>query len=108
MGMRQRVDQLTQTMRDWRYRNAQDSFTRLNPTLDGVDRRHLIDARTAGAIEDENDTYEPADRRRLVITDRATQARAIAAARELERTERATHLDGDRQTVDATREGVER
>jgi hypothetical protein len=98
MGMRQRLDQLTQTMRDWRYRDAQDSFTRLNPTLDCVDRRHLIDGRTAGAIEDENDPYEPTARRRLVITDRATQAGAIAATRQREQ----------RQPVEASRQGVER
>ena len=82
MSLRQRLHDLAETVRCYPYRNAQDPFSRLNPTLNGLHPNALIDYRAAHALEDENDPNEPTAQRRRVIADRATQAQAIASKRE--------------------------
>ena len=79
MTLRQRLHDLAETIRSYPYRNAQDTFSRLNPTLNGLHANALIDRRAAHALEDENDVFEPPAQRRRVIEDRATQAQGIAA-----------------------------
>src|SRR6266545_1074893 len=85
MTIRQRLHDLADAIRDYPYRNAQDPFSRLNPTLNGLHPNALIDYRAAPALEDENNPHEPPTQRRRVIADRATQAHAIAATREHDR-----------------------
>ncbi len=95
MTILQRLHDLADAIRDYPYRNAQDTFSRLNPTLNGLHRNALIDYRAAHALEDENDPYEPAAQRRRVIEDRAIQAKAIAAKREHDRQETFAELNPD-------------
>src|SRR6266511_6236635 len=85
MNLRQRLHDLTDAIRSYPYRNAQDTFSLLNPTLHVLHRNALIDYRAAHALEDENDPYQPPTQRRRVIADRATQAQAIASKREHQR-----------------------
>jgi hypothetical protein len=95
MTIRQRLHDLADAIRDYPYRNAQDTFSRLNPTLNGLHPNSLIDYRAAHALEDENDPYQPAAQRRRVIEDRAMQAQAIAAKREHDRQETFAQLNPD-------------
>jgi hypothetical protein len=95
MTLRQRLHELADAIRDYPYRNAQDTFSRLNPTLNGLHPGALIGYRAAHALEDENDPYEPPAQRRRVIADRATQAQAIAAKREHDRQDTFTRLNPD-------------
>src|SRR6266498_1478498 len=64
MTIRQRLHDLADAIRYYPYRNAQDTFSRLNPTLNGLHRNALIDYRAAHALEDENNPHEPAAQRR--------------------------------------------
>ncbi len=95
MSLRQRLHDLAETVRCYPYRNAQDPFSRLNPTLNGLHPNAQIDYRAAHALEDENDPYQPPTQRRRVVADRATQAQAIAAKREHDRQETFTRLNPD-------------
>ncbi len=95
MTIRQRLHDLTDAIRYYPYRNAQDTFSRLNPTLNGMHRNALIDYSAAHALEDENDPYEPPEQRRRVIEDRAMQAQAIASKREHDRQETFARLNPD-------------
>jgi hypothetical protein len=95
MRLRQRLRDLADTVRYYPYRNAQDTFSRLNPTLNGQHPNALIDYRAAHAMEDENDPYQPPAQRRRVIEDRAVQAQAIAAKREHDRQDTFTRLNPD-------------
>src|SRR6266511_3288345 len=95
MTIRQRLHDLADAIRDYPYRNAQDTFSRLNPTLNGLHGNALIDYRAAHALEDENDPYEPPAQRRRVIEDRAMQAQAIASKREHDRQETFAQLNPD-------------
>jgi hypothetical protein len=85
MSLRQRLHDLAETVRSFPYHNAQDPFTRLNPTLDGRHAKAVIDRRAAAALDDENDQLQPPEQRRRLIEQRAMQARAIAAKREHDR-----------------------
>ena len=95
MSIRQRLHDLADAIRDYPYRNAQDPFSRLNPTLNGLHPNALIDHRAAHALEDENDHHEPPVQRRRVIEDRAIQAQAIASKREHDRQETFAQLNPD-------------
>jgi hypothetical protein len=95
MTIRQRLHGLADAIRYYPYRNAQDTFSRLNPTLNGLHRNALIDYRAAHALEDENDPYEPPAQRRRVIEDRAMQAQAIASKRDHDRQETFARLNPD-------------
>jgi hypothetical protein len=95
MNLRQRLHDLADAIRDYPYRNAQDTFSRLNPTLNGLHPNVLIDYRAAHGLEDENDPYEPPAQRRRVIEDRAVQAQAIAAKREHDRQDTFAELNPD-------------
>src|SRR6266511_1005259 len=95
MNLRQRLHDLTDAIRSYPYRNAQDTFSRLNPTLNGMHRNALIDYRAAHALEDENDPYQPPTQRRRVIADRATQAQVIASKREHQRQDVFAELNPD-------------
>ena len=95
MTIRQRLHDLTDAIRYYPYRNAQDTFSRLNPTINGLHPNSLIDYRAAHALEDENDHYEPLAQRRRVIEDRAMQAQAIASKREHDRQETFAQLNPD-------------
>src|SRR6266566_7154584 len=95
MSLRQRLHDLAETVRCYPYRNAQDPFSRLNPTLNRLHPNAQIDYRAAHALEDENDPYQPPTQRRRVVADRATQAQAIAAKREHDRQETFTRLNPD-------------
>jgi len=95
MTIRQRLYGLADAIRYYPYRNAQDTFSRLNPTLNGLHRNALIDYRAAHALEDENNPHEPAAQRRRVIEDRAMQAQAIASKREHDRQETFARLNPD-------------
>src|SRR6266536_3999974 len=95
MTIRQRLHDLADTIRNYPYRNAQDTFSRLNPTLNGLHGNALIDYRAAHALEDENDPYEPPAQRRRVIEDRAIQAQAISSKREHDRQETFARLNPD-------------
>ena len=93
MTLRQRLHDLAETIRSYPYRNAQDTFFRFNPILNGLHANALIDRRAAHALEDENDVFEPPAQRRRVIEDRATQAQGIAAKREHDRQETFARLN---------------
>jgi hypothetical protein len=93
MSIRQRLHDLAETVRSFPYRNAQDPFTRLNPTLDGQHAKAVIDRRAAAALDDENDQLEPPKQRRRLIEHRARQARAIAGKREHDRQETFARLN---------------
>jgi hypothetical protein len=95
MTIRQRLHDLADAIRYYPDSNAQDTFSRLNPTLNGLHPNSLIDYRAAHALEDENDPYEPPAQRRRVIEDRAMQAQAIAAKREHDRQETFAQLNPD-------------
>jgi hypothetical protein len=95
MTIRERLHDLATAIREYPYRNAQDTFSRLNPTLNGLHRSALIGYRAAHALEDENDPCEPAAQRRRVIEDRAMQAQAIASKREHDRQETFARLNPD-------------
>jgi len=95
MTIRQRLHDLADAIRYYPDRNAQDTFSRLNPTLNGLHPNSLIDYRAAHALEDENDHYEPLAQRRRVIEDRAMQAQAIASKREHDRQETFAQLNPD-------------
>src|SRR6266540_3394721 len=58
MTIRQRLHDLADAIRDYPYRNAQDTFSRLNPTLNGLHPNALIDHRAAHALEDEHDRQD--------------------------------------------------
>jgi hypothetical protein len=106
MRIQQRLHDLAQALRELPYRNGQDPFTRLSPTLDGLDRPQLIDARAGAAIADENDDLEPAAKRQQLIADRARQAQAIATQRQ--HTLGAVKEREQRHELQAGRLGVER
>jgi len=93
MSLRRRLHDLAETVRYFPYRNAQDTFTRLNPTLDGRHAKAVIDRRAAAALDDENDDLQPPEQRRRLIEHRAMQARAIAAKREHDRQETFARLN---------------
>ncbi len=93
MSIRQRLHDLADAIRDYPSRDAQDPFTRLNPTLNGLRPNALIDRRAAHALDDENDVFEQPEQRRRVIEDRAMQARAVAAKREHDRQEAFARLN---------------
>jgi hypothetical protein len=95
MNFRQRLHDLADAIRSHPHRNAQDTFSRLNPTLNGLHRNALIDYRAAHALEDENDPYESSAQRRRVIEDRAMQAQAIGSKREHDRQETFAQLNPD-------------
>jgi hypothetical protein len=95
MNLRQRLHDLAAAIRDYPYRNAQDPFSRLNPTLNGLHPNALIDHRAAHALEAENDPYEPPAQRRRVIEGRAVQAQAIASKREHDRQDAFAQLNPD-------------
>jgi hypothetical protein len=87
MGVQQRLQQLGQAVRDWRYRNVQDPFSKPNPGFRGLDRR------AAAAMDDESDTLEPASQRQRLIADRARHAQTIAASRQRDRTQQFAQLN---------------
>ncbi len=60
MTIRERLHDLADTIRNYPYRNAQDTFSRLNPTLNGLHPNALIDDRAAHALEDENGPWRSA------------------------------------------------
>ncbi len=95
MTLRQRLHDLADAIRSHPHRDAQDTFSRLNPTFNGLHPNALIDYRAAHALEDENDPYEPPAQRRGVIEDRAIQAQAIAAKREHDRQDTFAQLNPD-------------
>jgi DICT domain-containing protein len=95
MTIRQRLHDLADAIRSYPYRNAQDTFSRLNPTLNGLHPNALLDSRAAHALEDENDPYQPPAQRRRVIADRAIQAQAIASKREHDRQDAFAQLNPD-------------
>jgi hypothetical protein len=95
MTLRQRLHDLADAIRYYPYRRAQDTFSRLNPTLNGLHPNALIDDRAARALETENDPYQPPTQRRRVIEGRAIQAQAIASKREHDRQETFAQLNPD-------------
>jgi hypothetical protein len=95
MTVRQRLQNLAETVRSFPFRNAQDPFTRLNPTLNGRHAKAVIDRRAVAALDDENDDLQPAEQRRRLIEHRATQAQAIAAKREHDRQDVFARLNPD-------------